>query len=78
MLEDIDLNEQEIPTNLIQIKKKIEKVEKEKNKDQTKINPKDVFGKLFNLDKNKKKRKKLKINNKKQMSFIKDNSVGGY
>ena len=76
MLEDIDLNEQEIPTNLIQIKKKIEKVEKEKNKDQTKINPKDVFGKLFNLDK--KKRKKLKINNKKQMSFIKDNSVGGY
>tara|TARA_R110000796_G_scaffold69071_1_gene157787 strand:- start:1467 stop:1697 length:231 start_codon:yes stop_codon:yes gene_type:complete len=76
MLEDIDLNEQEIPTNLIQIKKKIEKVEKEKNKDQTKINPKDVFGKLFNLDK--KKKKKLKINNKKPMSFIKDNSVGGY
>jgi len=77
MFEDIDLNEQEVPTNLTQIKKRIEKVEKEKNKDKTKINPKEVFGKVFNLDK--KKKKKLKINEKKKMTFTKDFSVSsGY
>ena len=77
MFEDIDLNEQEVPTNLTQIKKRIEKVEKEKNKDKTKINPKEIFGKVFNLDK--KKKKKLKINEKRKMTFTKDSSVrSGY
>ncbi len=77
MFEDIDLNEQEVPTNLTQIKKKIERVQKEKDRDKTKINPKEIFGKIFNLDK--KKKKKLKINDKKKMTFTKDSSVSsGY